>query len=243
MAGIPERVGYDRKLGFLLTKRIPHTKQFGLKHEIDYTLDILRYIGIEPKRSPLFMPLGADCEQKVEEIFLRNGIRATDKVIVLNPAASCPSKRWRPERFAKVAARMAEKYGAKIVVISDTKDIPFGDKVASAMMTGCVNLSGKTSVGEVASILKRAKLLISNDSGPVHIACAVGTPVVAIFGRRDRGLAPARWGPTGKNDIVLHKDVGCEVCLAHNCEAGFKCLEAITVDEVLNAADKLLAGG
>ena len=92
----------------------------------------------------------------------------------------------------------------------------------------------------MASVLRHVKLFISNDSGPVHIACAVGTPVVAIFGRSDRGLGPVRWGPTGSCDVVLHKDVGCDECLAHNCNKGFKCLEAITVDEVLAAADKIL---
>ena len=92
----------------------------------------------------------------------------------------------------------------------------------------------------VASVLRRVSLFVSNDSGPVHIACAVGTPVIAIFGRSDRGLSPQRWGPTGKRDVVLHKDVGCIECLAHNCKKGFKCLEAITVDEVLAAAAKIL---
>ena len=104
----------------------------------------------------------------------------------------------------------------------------------------CVNLSGKTSVADVASVLRRVKLFISNDSGPVHISCAVGTPVIAIFGRSDRGLSPSRWGPTGERDIVLHKDVGCDECLAHNCNKKFKCLEAVTVDEVLAAAAKIL---
>jgi ADP-heptose:LPS heptosyltransferase len=108
------------------------------------------------------------------------------------------------------------------------------------MQGSCVNLAGRTSVADVAGILRRSKLFISNDSGPVHIACAVGTPVVAIFGRSDRGLSPERWGPTGKNDIILHEDVGCVECLAHNCKKGFMCLEAITVDDVLAAAEKIL---
>ncbi len=93
----------------------------------------------------------------------------------------------------------------------------------------------------MASILKRSRLIISTGSGPVHIACALGTPVVAIFGRSDKGLSPKRWGPSGKDDIVLHKDVGGDVCLAHNCNIGFKCLEAITVNDVLAAVDKILS--
>lgn len=240
LAGIPVRVGYDKKMGFSLTKRIPHTKQFGLKHEIDYTLDILRYIGIEPKERTLSMPADKRCEDKIKEIFYLNDISATDTVVAINPGASCVSKRWSAEKFAAVADKLTQRHGAKIVIISGASDKVFGDKVASSMNRGCMNLSGKTSVGDVASILRRSQLFISNDSGPVHIACALGTPVVAIFGRSERGLSPTRWGPSGKDDILLHKDVGCDECLAHNCKIGFKCLEAITVEEVLAAAEKLL---
>ena len=242
LAGIPERVGYDKKKGFLLTKRIPHTKQFGLKHEIEYTLDILKYIGVDAKDKALYMPMKSECEEKVKDILARNGIRDSDDIIVINPGASCPSRRWSTERFAKLADSLVAGRGAKILIISGSMDKVFGDRVASFMTKRHLNLSGKTSIGDIASIFRRARLVISNDSGPVHVACAVGTPVIAIFSRSNRGLSPKRWGPTGKDDIVLHKDVGCEVCLAHNCQRGFKCLEAITVEDVLAAADKILKG-
>jgi len=242
LAGIPERVGYDKKKGFLLTKRIPHTKQFGLKHETEYTLDILKYIGVDAKDKALYMPMKSECEEKVKDILARNGIRDSDDIIVINPGASCPSRRWSAERFAKLADSLVAGRGAKILIISGSMDKVFGDRVASFMTKRHLNLSGKTSIGDIASIFRRARLVISNDSGPVHVACAVGTPVIAIFSRSDRGLSPKRWGPTGKGDIVLHKDVSCEVCLAHNCQRGFKCLEAITVEDVLAAADKILEG-
>ena len=241
-AGIPRRIGYNKKWGFLLTTRVPHTKQYGLKHEIDYALDILRYIGLEPKDKALYMPVNNRSEHKIDALFKESGISKNDRCIAVNPGASCASKRWSADRFAKVANRLIEKCGAKIVVLAGEADKRFGDKVASLLEKNCVNLSGRTSVADVASVLRRVSLFVSNDSGPVHIACAVGTPVIAIFGRNDRGLSPQRWGPTGKRDIVLHKDVGCVECLAHNCKRGFKCLEAITVDEVLAAAEKILGG-
>ncbi|MDP3803953.1 MAG: lipopolysaccharide heptosyltransferase II [Candidatus Omnitrophota bacterium] len=240
LAGIPSRVGYDKKWGFLLTKRIPHTKQFGLKHEIDYTLDILRYIAIEPKDRMLYMPLDRASERKVQDIFNENGIRDSDFCIAINPGASCASKRWPVMNFARTADSLAKTYNAKIIIIASVQDKIFADEAASVMSKPCVNLAGKTGIGDVVSVLGRVKLFISNDSGPVHIACAVGTPVISIFGRSDRGLSPERWGPSGACDIALHKYVGCDVCLAHNCRRGFKCLEAITVEDVLAAADKIL---
>jgi len=241
-AGIPVRVGYDKKYGFLLTKRIPHAKQFGLKHEIDYTLDILRYIGIEPADRTLCMPISGSSERRIKGLFNASGIKDIDTVFAINPGASCPSKRWKAENFAKVAGSLIDKHGAKIVIVSGWDDRAFGNRVASLLGNRCLDLSGKTSVADLASVLKRARLFISNDSGPVHIACAVGTPVVAIFGRSDRGLSPERWGPSGPRDIVVHKDVGCGVCLAHNCTTGFKCLEAVTVEDVCQAAERILKG-
>lgn len=240
LAGIPDRVGYDRKLGWLLTKRIPHLKQLGLRHETDYALDMVRYIGIEPKAKELYMPISKESEGRINDIFERYGVKGSDKIVVINPSASCVSKRWSAERFAKVADKLVEGKNAKVIIISGQSDKNFGDNVANGMRQGRINLSGKTSIGDIASLLKRSSLFISNDSGPVHIACAVGTPVIAIFGRHDRGLSPLRWGPTGKRDIVLHKDVGCGICLAHKCKYGFKCLKAVTVEDVLSAAESIL---
>ena len=75
----------------------------------------------------------------------------------------------------------------------------------------------------------------------MHIAAAVGTPVISIFGRSQKGLSPLRWGPVGRNDRVAHKTVGCVECLAHNCVRDFICLKAVTVDYVLNIADSILS--
>jgi len=240
LAGIPHRIGYGKKWGFLLTEKIPHTKHYGLKHEIDYVLDILRYTGLEPKDKTPYMPVNPASEDRAEELFRESGIAKGDLCVAMNPGASCPSKRWSISNFVKVADAIIEKYGAKIVVIAGSADKEFGDKVSSAIKGVCVNLSGKTTVADVASVLRRVKLFISNDSGPVHIACAVGTPVVSIFGRSDRGLSPRRWGPTGDRDIVVHKDVGCITCFAHNCKRNFHCLQAVTVDDVLAAAKQIL---
>ncbi len=239
-AGIRRRVGYGRKLGFLLTDRIKHIKQLGEKHESEYALDLVRYLGIEPKEKTLFLPINPESEAWVEELFKHEEIKKTDRLLAIHPGASCPSKIWPNERFADVADRLIARYGFKALVIAGPKDLALAESVIRHMHKPAVNLSGKTSVSQLASILKRCNLFISNDSGPVHIACAVGTPVISIFGRKQKGLSPARWGPTGKKDRVLHKESGCIECFAHNCTKEFACLKAITVDDVINAADEIL---
>lgn len=241
LAGIKKRVGFNLKSSFLLTDKIEHKKQEGQRHELEYTLDVVRSLGIEPEDKDLFMPIRKDSEVYIEELLAREAAGlASEKMIALHPGASCPSKIWPTERFAQVADKLAGEFKVRVVVVAGPDDVDKGKNLISLMRCGCIDACGKTTVSQLASLLRRCCLFISNDSGPVHIATAVGVPVIAVFGRGQPGLSPRRWGPTGKNDIVLHKDVGCRECLAHNCQKGFACLQAISAQEVLAAARKLL---
>lgn len=240
LAGIPERVGYDKKGGIFLTKKLKDVKHLGEKHEIDYNLDVLRAVGIEAKDRTLYMPVKAEDERIIDRFFLLNDLDKKEAIIAMHPGASCPSKRWAAYRFGRVADELIDRHKVKIVIIGGPADIKTVKEAEAGMLHKPIILSEGHSLGEVAALLKRCKMFISNDSGPVHIAVAVDTPVISIFGRIDPGLSPERWGPVGPNDIVIHKDVGCKYCKAHNCEINFKCLDAITVEDVLNAAEALL---
>lgn len=240
LAGIPERLGYNLKLGFLLNVRKEHKKQEGLKHEAEYNLDLLGDLGITGNAPDLFMPIRDESEQWVKDLFEKEGIRETDKLLAINPGASCPSKLWPAGRFAEVAGELARRYNFKILILAGPKDILLADKIARKIKGKTMNLAGKTSVSQLASVLKKCVLFISNDSGPVHIASALGTPVISIFGRNQAGLSPRRWGPLGKRDKYLHKEAGCIQCLAHNCQKEFACLKAISVEDVLSAAESVL---
>ncbi len=240
LAGIPERIGYDRKLAFLLTKKIPHLKQEGKKHESEYVLDFLKSIDIDAKNRELFVPLHEKDIERSETLLSEYHVGREIPLIAVNPGASSLSKRWPAKNFAGVADRLADKFKARILIVSDRGNKDFADAVAGGMKHEPINLAGRTTVGELAALLSKCKLFISNDSGPVHIACAVGTPVISIFGRKNPGLSPKRWGPTGIKSAVFHKDVGGDPCLAHDCKLGFKCLEAVTPAEVLEAGEALL---
>jgi lipopolysaccharide heptosyltransferase II len=241
-ACIPRRVGFNRKLSFLLTDRIKHTKQLGEKHELEYNLDLVKYLGIESKDKDIFMPIRQESEEWVDELFKEQGFKDSDKLLAIHPGASCPSKIWPDERFAELADRLAQKYGLKVLVVAGPKDISLAQNVARQMNSRAINLAGRISLSQLASLLKRCQLFISNDSGPVHISSSIGTPVISIFGRSQKGLSPKRWGPVGKCDRSAYKVVGCVECLAHNCIRGFACLKAVTVDYVLNIADSILTG-
>ena len=128
----------------------------------------------------------------------------------------------------KIAA--AGAFRIAIVGGGDEKDL--GEFLQDAIGLNAVSYCGKLNLKELAALLKKAELLISNDSGPVHIAAAVGTRTLTIFGRNRTGLSPERWKARGAGHAILHKEVGCVVCLAHRCTIDFECLKAVTVEEV-----------
>lgn len=241
LAGIPRRMGYARhKMDFFLTDRLAYTKGMGRKHESEYSLDVLRCMGIKAESSPLVMPLSITDENVAKRLLLENGIKEGERFLMIHPGASHVSKVWGLEKFAKVSDILSERFSLKIVLVSSAAQAGIGERVRDLMKYRPVFLCGKTPLKVLAALLKRSSLFISNDSGPVHIACAVGAGVISIFSRNEKGLSPARWGPLGKRTAVLHKDVGCVECLAHNCKKGFLCLNSITVEEVVKKAEELL---
>lgn len=238
LARIPERVGWNRKLGILLTKRIKHIKYEGKKHELEYTLDLLRAMNIPIKSKDTYFPLRLEAKRKVEELLKRQAVTEKDKLIVIHPSASCPSKRWPQERFLELIKLLKAKVSFKIVVITSQSEREFGERLVGD--SGVIDLRGSLSIPEIGALLKQAALFISNDSGPVHIAASLNTPVISIFGRKNPGLSPLRWRPLGRKSFYFHKDVGCDKCLAHNCLKGFLCLQEISPQEVVDKAISLL---
>ena len=240
MAGIPSRIGYDRKMAWLLTKKVPHLKQRGVKHEIDYNFELLERAGFDTAGAdgkPYIVRSDED-KRLVDAVAADRGLG--DNIIAVHAGASCPSKRWMPGRFARAADSLRARYGSDIVLVGGDETSNLSEEVAGAMERKPVDLTGMLRVGELAEILSRCRLFVSNDSGPVHVAVAVGTPCVVIFGRKDPGLSPERWGPYGDANVILHKDAGCVKCLAHNCDKDFQCLRAVTVEEVVTAASKII---
>jgi lipopolysaccharide heptosyltransferase II len=239
LAGIRRRVGYARRMKWLLTQRIPYIKREGNRHELEYNLDLLPMIGVSRRDRELMVPTTPAQARKVED-FLAGAGPIGAPLVVLHPGASCPSKRWPAERFAEVGRRLSEKHSARVVVVAGSDGAAQGEEVLRRMGGKAVNALGIFSLGELVCLFRKAACLVSNDSGPVHLACAAAAPVISIFGRWGGGLSPTRWGPTGPNSVVLHHDIGCRPCLAHRCPIRFACLETVTVGAVLAAVENLM---
>jgi heptosyltransferase-2 len=238
LAGIRFRVGWDKKMGFSLTKRIPHKKQEGKKHELEYSLDILRELAIPIVDKKPYFPITKIAEESIRELLKTYGLGKEDKFIVLHPSASCTSRRWPHEHFSKLIKILQDKKNFPIIVVSVEEEKEFCQKIVDENKV--IDLRGKLDISELGALLKRTTLFISNDSGPVHIASSLNTPVISIFSRKNSGLSPLRWGPLGNNSVYIHKDVGCTQCLAHNCVKGFLCLREIAPEEVAVQAFRIL---
>ena len=240
LAGIPKRIGYARgKADFFLTDKIKYTKKLGEKHEAEYSLDILRHLGINPEFTLPVIYVQNEDEKKAEKILKSLNVSAIEKFAILHPGASCASKMWPLKNFARTGDMLIENLKIKVMINLAPDQAGLGEKVRDMMNNKPILFCEPTTLGELAALFKKASLVISNDSGPVHVASGVGTPVISIFGRNQKGLSPSRWRPLGDKAIAIHKDAGCTDCLAHDCKKGFLCLEKITAEEVFNEAKNI----
>jgi heptosyltransferase-1 len=203
-------------------------------HAIDRYLHLAREAGASirtPVRFPL--PSWPDAERWVERCWDEIGILSKEIVCVIHPAARWATKRWPAERFASLADRLVIEQGWRVIVVAGAREREQAASVTALMQQPHVDLSGHTSLPQLAALLRRAALLVTNDSGPMHLAVAVGTPVVALFGPTD----PAAVGPYGSGHVVLRKGVDCSSCTRQRCVNGLACLTAISVDDVSTAVE------
>lgn len=139
-----------------------------------------------------------------------------------------------------LARRLSEERGYQIVWTGDASTRPVNAWLTERV-TGSFDLTGETGIASLAALCAKAEAVITNDSGPAHIAAASGAAVVSIFGRKEKGLSERRWKPLGQSVITLQKDVGCATCLADRCTIGFECLKALSPGEVYDAALSVMA--
>ncbi len=211
LAGIPVRIGYDRKLGFLLNRAIEDRKYLCEKHEVEYNLDIVRAAGIEARPSAPVFTVNAEDEMNAARVMAENGIREGEGFVAVHPGTSNPEKIWPAERFGRLCAMIERETRARAVLVGGQEERPVSLEVAGYSGKRLCDLTGKLGLKEFGSVLKRAKALVSCDSGPVHISAAVGTPVVVLFGESRKGGSSVRWGPYGRGHSVISRPMACDI--------------------------------
>jgi heptosyltransferase-2 len=238
LAGIPVRAGYNSDgRGCLLTHSVRRTAQIRRVHQVFYYLEMVKALGCRPAERDVYLQKGGDYDELAETLFSRFGMAKNKPLIGIAPGAAYgPAKRWFPERFAAVADRLINQYDAQMLIFGSAGDAPSAAEVKKSSRNSLLDISGKTDLKEAIALIAHCALFISNDSGLMHVASALGIPTVAIFGSTD----PYTTSPVGKNSVVIHHDVPCSPCLKPVCPTDFRCMKLITVDEVYEAARKLM---
>ena len=239
LSGIKERVGiYNPKRGFLLTKKVRH--QAAERHKVEQFLDIVKAKGIADAGKGMELFVSKEDEAFARDLLKSKGVGEDEEFIVLNPGGNWDLKRWPAENFALLGDELHKRYKTAIVITGAEKDIGLGNKISEMMKHKPVVACGGTTLRQLAAIMKRAALAVSNDSGPMHIAVSQGARTIAIFGPTD----PKMTGPYGEGIYsVLQKSSekpGCEIpCYNLRCEEAL-CMKAVKVEDVMREAEKLL---
>lgn len=234
------KVGFDKGMDhaegswLLLNERIPPVNMD--LHAVQRELMLLEGLGIKCEELFFDFPLRDEHRQEVKALLQHKGVDPEMSFVVINPMTTWETKHWYPARFAEVADCLSG-LGHTIVFTGGPDDISGVEGIIVAMKRTAINLAGQTGLKTLAALYQLASLVITVDTGPMHIGAAVGTPVVALFGPS----APWRTGPFGQNHTVLRAEIPCSPCLKKNCQQDHDCMTLIGVDQVVAAAKSLLA--
>ena len=237
LAGIPQRIGYSRDgRRFLLSHPVAFDAAAKKLHHIDYYLELIKRAGFPVRDRTPWIFLGL--EERLRARALLKVLRRP--VIAMNPGATYgSSKRWLPERFGEVASRIINELNGSVVLLGGPTETGIAGEILESLPSdnrhSLLNLAGATSLRELIGVISEADLLLTNDSGPMHIGYAVGTPLVAIFG----STSPELTGPVGASDVIIKKSVPCAPCFDRECRKNdLACMDLITSAEVFSALSK-----
>jgi len=235
LAGIPQRIGYcTKKRGMLLTRKIALPQDD--IHRLDYYLNIPESYGVKSDGRYYEFFISDDDREFIDIKLKELGVKKNDFVVVINPGGNWAPKRWPKGNFAALSDRLINELGAKIIISGADKDVELANEISAMMLTKPLILAGKTNLKQLGALMESADLVISADSGPMHIAAAMGTDLIALFGPTKATLT----GPLGKGKIaIIQPEVGCEIpCYKENCPRN-RCMEAISPDYVFQEVKRL----
>jgi len=236
LSGGRRKLGYDslqELSGIFLNEKIP--EDMG-KHAVDRYLDFLRHLGAKVGEPQFHIPVDEENRKKVDSLLEQRGIGRDERFVAISPVALWDTKLWDEEKFAKLCDRLIGELNLKLVLTGARAD-GLLQRIAESVNRPVANLGGETTLRDLACLFGRASLLITTDSGPMHIAAAMGTPVVALFGP----TSPSRTGPYGRGHTIIRKDLECSPCFLKKCDI-LSCMKEITVEEVFQAIKNDLSG-
>ncbi len=228
------KVGLREGKGYFLHRKTKPT--FERKHKVDDNLDVVKILGVTTSDKHLEIYTTPNTEGYIEKLLKKNKVLTNDFVVLIHAAAKHKTHYWLDDRFAKLADILIEKYNAKVVFTGAIEDFVVNTNIIKMMKHNAVNLAGLTDIKQLFSLVKRANLVVSVDTGTMHVAAALNRPVVALFGAGN----PVIWRPYSDNALYVCKNEICTSCMKHECKKDMKCMRAIRVEDVLERVEELL---
>jgi len=234
LSGISRRIGYyTRKRSWLLTDSIE--PPITAPHRVEYFLNIIKAIGIDTDNKDYQFSIPESSVKSAEGMLEKRGIGADDEFFIVNPGGNWFAKRWPKQRYASLCKELKAIYGKRILLTGAFKDRELSEEIARMSNGSATNICGKTTLKELAVIMRKAKVVVANDSGPMHIAISQKAPTVALFGP----TSPEITGPYGSGGYaMLQRWHNCAIPCYAVCE-DYKCMKAITVEDVLEAVGRI----
>jgi heptosyltransferase-1 len=231
----------DRKIGMSgaregawLFLKEPSVKVNYHQHAIDRYLEVAAYLGCRWDRWDNKIPVWEAHEHAVDRLLADNGV-TEGTLVAINPMAKWRTKLWEPELFAALADRIVTDLSCRVIFTGSSEDRPVIEAISSMMKNAPLNFAGITGLKELASLYGRCRVLVTTDTGPMHMAAAMGCPVVALFGP----TSPLRTGPYGREHKVVTSGAECSPCLKKACDQ-MSCMKDITVESVFEAVQEIL---
>lgn len=234
---IKNRIGYSAHCRSpLLDYAIPFPHQRKCQHLVITYKMLLEPLGIPVSKTPPRIYLTIAEQLSVKEKLIHHGVQEGDLLIGFNPGAAYGSaKCWPPDRFKKLSRLLLNYPNLKIIFFGDQAGAPLVDEICSGLPDRVINLAGKTSLRELLAFIQACSLFLTNDSGPMHAASALGVPLIALFGSTsDTATGPYNGGH------VIHKHVPCSPCYRRECPIDFRCMTRIEINEVFDIINKFI---
>lgn len=236
LSGAKHRVGYHQPNGVLCTVRVPDLNTKAIRagrvssvHAIDRYFDLLHAVGVEATDRTLELFITDTDRTFADDLIIAKGIEADRLKVGLFPGAGWKLREWMPDRFAAIGDRAAQQFDAQVLLFGGAHEVKLVKQVAGLMATEAISLAGTLRIRELAALIKRCDLFITNDTGPMHVAAALNTPTVALFGPGDH----IRFQPLDPIHTTVRHHVPCNPCkqFTNRCKNNI-CMKLITVDEV-----------
>lgn len=199
-------------------------------HALTRGMMLLESIGIHSREAVFNVPISDRDRDAADDLLMQHGIKAPKALVAINPMAKWETKLWDNLKFSSLAERLIKQANADVIFTGGMEDHEAIEYIISNMKTRAANLAGKTDLKTLAALYEKTSIVVSTDTGPMHLAAAIGTPVVALFGP----TAPWRTGPFGPGHTIIKADLECSPCFKRQCDT-INCMKQITVDEVLDA--------